>query len=408
MLSRAPEALVRSLRARHIQHLVVLALAIVAVESTRAPAASMGSWGRWPTSSDLPAATLRHPTLASHAERLGQSLDAGARIVVFGDQRALADGEWQAMTQLIAARESQHPHHLPLLGIIDTGDIVNDGAHSDQFHALADILAPLSAYPYLVGVGNHEVHNNASGRAREHLARFLGPSLDEDFTAQRMYYRQDVAGIRMLFLDTNDLVYGPQGEFTGVDGLSYRGRAQLRWLAGELADHRGTHVTIAVLHHPLISSSTKHRAQSQKLWSLRYHGRTIAQMLADADVDLVLTGHTHTYERFRITAPSGESFQMINVSGRPRASFLWFGKESRQARAISGREVEFLRRAGWRDLEGWSFEQLDAMLGSGANQWVQLHLPGQDEPTAQIEAEVFYLIDRGRTGAKPAPRFAID
>ena len=45
----------------------------------------------------------------------------------------------------------------PLVAIIDTGDIVDNGKHADQFAMLHDILEPVRAWPYLVAVGNHEL-----------------------------------------------------------------------------------------------------------------------------------------------------------------------------------------------------------------------------------------------------------
>lgn len=381
---------------------------LVAVLVTLSPfasarAASVGH-GPWPMTSEQPVLPLDRPRLQENAAELGVDADDGARFVIFGDQRALADGEWQAMNQLIVRREQLGRNRTPLLAILDTGDIVFDGSFSDQYHMLTGILEPLRAYPYLVGAGNHEVQNNQPGPARGNLVRFLGPSIGDDLTVDRLYYRRDVAGIRLLFLDTNELVYGPDGDFTAVDGLTYRGRAQLRWLAEELADSTGIRTTIAVLHHPLVSSSEKHRAQSAKLWSLAYEGRTLPQILAEGGVDLVLTGHTHTYERFRLVAPGGQSFQLMNVSGRPRGTVWWIGKGARMAHDISGREAKYFRRHGWRELEGWQFEQLDAMLGSGANQWVELHVA----PDGGLSAEVFYLVDEGRGGARSEARFGIE
>ncbi len=387
---------------RSLQFGMLSVLGLIAVVGT-ACAGSVGH-GPWPMTSEGPVPPLAHPTLEDHVGTLAIEPEVPTRLVVFGDQRALADGEWQAMNELIAQREQLRRDDAPLLAILDTGDIVFDGSHRDQFAMLNDILTPLRRYPYLVGVGNHEVQNNQPGPARENLVRYLAPSLGEEFTVDRMFYRRDVAGVRLLFLDTNDLVYGPEGDRGSVDGLSYRGRAQLRWLTEQLADSNGVHTTIAVLHHPLVSSSEKHRDQSVKLWSLAYGERTLPTILAEGGVDLVLTGHTHTYERFRLTAPGGRSFQLMNVSGRPRPSFWWIGRSARMAHDIAGKETQFLREHGWRDLTGWQIEQLDAMLGRGANQWVELHLLGD----GRIEAEVFYLLDEGREGARSEGPFEVD
>jgi len=366
--------------------------------------------GPWPTSSDRPVEPSPHPSLAHRVAELGPALDEGLRLIAFGDQRALADGEWQAMNRLIREREDRGGHELPLLSIVDTGDIVFDGSHSDQFHMLTDILAPLRPWPYLVGIGNHEVHNNKGGPARGHVVSYLDgmigtlPDQVEDFELieNRLYYRVDVAGVRLISLDTNDLVYGPEGDRADAPGLTYRGRAQLRWLAEQLDDPRGAHTTIVFCHHPFVHSSEKHRGQAQKMWSLQYRGRTIPEMFAAADVDLVMVGHTHTYERFRVGNDDG-SFQVMNISGRPRNAALWYGKSQRRAHDIAGREVEFLRDEGWKGLDGWTIDQLDAMTGEEQNQFAELRVTPDG-----LEGEIFFLVDKGRGGTRSGGVFRMD
>ena len=240
-----------------------------ALVPTAAPAGALGG-GPWPTSSDRPVEPIPHPSLAERAAALGNGLDDGFRLIVFGDQRALADGEWQAMNRLIRAREESEDHDLPVLSVVDTGDVVDDGSHSDQFHMLTDILFPLREFPYLVGIGNHEVDNNRPGPARQHVVTYLGGSIGDlptpaepvDLRENRLYYRVDVAGLRILSLDSNDLVYGPESEHTDQLGLTYRGRSQMAWLAEQLDDPRGAHTTIVLCHHPFVLSSEKHRGQA--------------------------------------------------------------------------------------------------------------------------------------------------
>ena len=224
---------------------------------------------------------------------------------------------------------------------------------------LRGILAPLSPVPYLVCVGNHELANNAPGPARANTAVFLS-SADPGLTSDRLWYRKDIGPAVFLFLDTNDFVYGAD------DG---RVEAQLDWLAVQLAD-KAAGTRIVVLHHPFVQSSSKHRDAALVMWDLEWRGRRLVDLLLNADVDLVLTGHTHTYERFRITRRAdGRSLQLVNISGRPRPSFLWFGAGARRARDIRGRESAWLADAGWDGLEDYEIEQEEAMTGDEANQF---------------------------------------
>jgi len=50
-----------------------------------------------------------------------------------------------------------------------------------------------------------------------------------------------------------------------------------------------------------------------------------------------------------ITDGQGE-IVLVNLSGRPRDSVLWFGAGGRRARDIRGREDEWFAEAGWTGL----------------------------------------------------------
>jgi len=333
-----------------------------------------GKYGAWPGSSRQAVATLDHPTIEESMRSLDLPAQEGYRFVAFGDQRALADGEWQAMMSEIGRQAGADQR---LLFMLDTGDIVHDGRHADQFAMTADILAPARRLPYLVGVGNHELHNNKSTEAQENCARFLG-YLDPQFATGRMWYRKDIGPVTYLFLDTNDLVYGVDGKQKAATEPR-PGSAQAEqfvWLTKEL-DLSGPApafllrpTVVAVLHHPFIQTSAKHRGQSQSLWDLSWEGRRLVDLLLDGGVDLVLTGHTHTYERFRITRRAdSRSLAVINVSGRPRHGSFLAGAGARRAVDIRGQEQSWLSTQGWQGLEAYEIVQEEAMVGEQTNQF---------------------------------------
>ena len=345
--------------------------------------------GPWPSSSDQPVITLDHPTLEDG--RAGLAPGRGTRFVAFGDQRALADGEWQALMLAIASRDAQSPIHF----MIDTGDIVDDGRHSDQFHSLRSILSPARKIPYLVGVGNHEVHNNRDRQARDNTALFLS-YLDPAFDADRMYYDKRVGPVRFVFLDTNDLVYGDANETDGVPPpqppSGSRAEAQMLWLTERLAEFEPAETIVLMMHHPLLHSSQKHQTSSIGMWSYRFNGRQLPHLFLDAGVDLILTGHTHTYERFRIEREDGRYLHQVNVSGRPRTTFLWFGAGSRRPRDIRGREVAWLTEEGWDDLDGWKIEQLDVMTDDERNQFALFEM----DDMGSLSLQMCFVDDDGR------------
>ncbi|MCA9750554.1 MAG: metallophosphoesterase, partial [Gemmatimonadetes bacterium] len=288
--------------------------------------------------------------------------------------------------------------------LLDTGDIVNDGRHTDQFARLAnEILAIVPDRPYLVGVGNHEVHDN-DAQARANAATFLS-TVDPVLSPDRLYYRKDLGPATFLFLDTNDLVYGDDGERGECPpeiAPGTRAAAQIEWLAGELENLRAhpRPLVFAVLHHPFVQSSQKHRDAAASLWNLRVRGTSFPDFLADGGVHVILTGHTHTYERFVLTRDDGRTMHVVNLSGRPRGSAFGFGAGRRRARDIRGEEAEKLGEWGWRDLARWSVTQEDAMRKEDeANQFaaftvepdgglmMEVHFVDEDEEAA-IELEI--------------------
>lgn len=357
----------------------------------------------WPDSSERPVAPLAHRALDEAAAELPGGPAAGFRFAAYGDQRALADGEWQALLRPIASRAEADPR---LLFILDTGDLVFSGRHSDQFARLADLLAPVAELPYLVAVGNHELKNNAVPAAREYTAACFA-YLDPGFGVGRMYYEKRVGRLRLLMLDSNDWVYGEDGE-ADPEAAGFRpgGRAeaQWRWLKAALAEPEapGT-VTVVGIHHPFVQSSKIHRGSARGLWNRRVDGVSLPELLLDGGVDLVIAGHTHTFEDFRL-ARGGRSLRLINLSGRPRTAFLWFGDGRRRARDIAGRETERLAEWGWRDLEGWTIQQLDAMLADEANQFAVFDLPAEGAPAYTLH----YLDEDAPDGLRTAGPRVLD
>jgi len=351
--------------------------------------------GDWPDTSHLAVTVLDHPTIESVMERSDPGVDAGYQFVAFGDQRALADGEWQSIMKAIAKLTGTNER---LLFMVDTGDIVGNGTHSDQFVKLNQILSAVPDLPYLVGVGNHEKHNNRGEIARVNTAMFLD-YVDEAFTDSRMYYRKDVGPVRFLMLDTSDFVYGDDGHASGVGIESgSRGEKQMRWLVDQLSpeNRRDDATTIVVLHHPFVQTSTRYRSSSAKLWAMEWDGRTLPDILVDGGVDIVLAGHTHTYERFRIRRDDGNEMMLVNLSGRPRPSRIVWARSPRRAHDIRGDESSWFADKGWTGMDRWTITQEDAMVEDESNQFGLFTV----EPGGGILLQIFYLDDDAPGGVR--------
>jgi hypothetical protein len=119
-------------------------------------------------------------------------------------------------------------------------------------------------------------------------------------------HEYDVPGA-LPYFDYFGSIAGPHGlgyySFTVGDWLAISlnsnvgtsaGSAQASWLRQTLATSQAR-CTVAYWHHPRFSSEHGSSSQVQDLFRILY----------DADVDLLLTGHSHNYERFAALDPDG-------------------------------------------------------------------------------------------------------
>lgn len=291
---------------------------------------------------------LAHPTVGQRIESLGMAAGSGYRFVVFGDQKGLWTEDFPALLSQVheLAQESDNP----LLFMIDTGDIVDNGTKEDQFEKMRTLLTAVDDLPYLVAAGNHEVQDTDT-KARRNVFEFLKNTVgDKDYSPDRLYFKKTIGSARFLFLDSNDLssIYGDSRE------VVERRRKQIEWLDQELENE--VHPTFVALHHPFVLSADKHKKHAIRLWSHRYpDGRTLPEKLSDGGVDVVFAGHVHTYESFELER-NGRKMWFVNVSGWP--STWWFpGK--RRARELQDAN-QHLTEQGF-DMRHWQVEQIDFM-----------------------------------------------
>ena len=111
----------------------------------------------------------------------------------------------------------------------------------------------------------------------------------------------------------------------------------------------------------------------------------------------MLVGHTHTYERFCLTRGDGREIDVVNLSGRPRDSFLWKGSADRRARDLRGREREWLAEFGWSALDPWQIVQEEFMSKEDeANQFAVFTV----EPDGRLFMELHFLDENTPGGTR--------
>ena len=165
--------------------------------------------------------------------------------------------------------------------------------------------------PWMPALGNHEneAGNGPQGMAA-YLSRFALPGNgSRDFPGS--WYAFTVGGVRFVTVDTNDVVYSTDFDFPI---LGYTGGEQKAWLRAELAAARrdpGIDWIVVWVHYPVMStaggSDLGLRQEYQPLFD-------------EYGVDVVLTGHSHDYERMypvRGVVPGSATLEPRVVSTAP-------------------------------------------------------------------------------------------
>lgn len=204
------------------------------------------------------------------------------------------------------------------------GDIAYESGTAAQlqhkfFQVYRDLLRYVPIYPTL---GNHE---RRTRQGRPYLEAFVLPEPER-------YYSFDWGNVHFVAIDTTQ-----------------RDTKQLTWLAEDLRTNKLPWV-IVFGHHPMYTNSLR----GPQLWIRK----AFSKILTDHKVDLVIAGHEHQYERFRVAdvnyvVSGGGGGQLTRLFGSSRAlkqftlhHFLAFevGANKLEMRAIdiNGRELEKL------------------------------------------------------------------
>ncbi|KAK7337224.1 hypothetical protein VNO77_17787 [Canavalia gladiata] len=152
----------------------------------------------------------------------------------------------------------------------------------DSFGQLVEPLA--SKRPWMVTQGNHEVekipvvHNEPFTAFN---ARWRMP-FEESGSDSNLYYSFDVAGVHVIML----------GSYTDFAP----GSPQYQWLQGDFkkVNRKNTPWLVVLIHAPWYNSNTAHQGEAESVQMKA----AMEDLLYQARVDVVFTGHVHAYERF--------------------------------------------------------------------------------------------------------------
>lgn len=162
--------------------------------------------------------------------------------------------------------------------ITHLGDFVDDGNNESYWDWVLN-NEEMQSLPVVPVAGNHEARTTDE-RLVNAIAAHYNVDIPEQDTSQGIYYSFTYENATFIVLNTNDL--------NGSDQLS---EAQMAW-AESVAQNADTTWKI-LLTHKAPYSKGPHYNDSDVI-QIR---RQLNQLTADCDIDLVLSGHDHTYLR---------------------------------------------------------------------------------------------------------------
>jgi len=215
-------------------------------------------------------------SLRFHTQPMAEPL----RVGVIGDS-----GFGEPVTAQLAGLMAGHP----LDFVIHTGDLVYNASENASpaeafalkyFQPFAPLLHQLPIYAV---PGNHDYAQDARVDGSPYYFHAFPPLSDAKWATQpspakRQYYALVYQNIRFIFLDSQ-VFFGEEGS-----------EEQDAWLTQRLQDDQFAY-SVVITHVPLFTSSVIHPADSQPVRQA-WH-----EKFARAGVPLVLSGHSHNYER---------------------------------------------------------------------------------------------------------------
>jgi len=215
--------------------------------------------------------------------------ESSTRFLVLGDPGY--NGEIQSnVRDAITLWLSENPRkqQTDLDFLLTTGDNAYRSGTNEQFQK--GFFEPFSVWlrnvPVWPAYGNHDARRNAFFKI------FSLPANAESGgypSGTEHYYSFDVANTHIVMLDS-------QGSSLKQDS------AQLSWLKKDLEQNKKTW-TVAVFHHPPYTRGSHHSDNRSDSGGRMVRVReNLLPVLENAGVDLVLTGHSHMYERSQLMA----------------------------------------------------------------------------------------------------------
>lgn len=180
----------------------------------------------------------------------------------------------------IAKVVSNLAKNIPFNFILNTGDIVDIGNKEEEWYDFFDIAKNyLLKIPMIAAIGNHDYYKSRENDTPELFQKYLR----WDDSEKIGFYSVSYNHFELLIFNSN------------LHKLSIKQKeSQWQWLESKLKENfENKKISIVSMHYPVLSTSIWTITDS----SSREMRRKMIPLLEKYKVKLVLSGHTHLYER---------------------------------------------------------------------------------------------------------------
>ncbi|MES3629225.1 MAG: metallophosphoesterase [Longimonas sp.] len=214
-------------------------------------------------------------------------------------------------TAMHAATEEHEPAF-----IVHTGDMAaHDGRYAEHWHHFLDEYGSgeaslLRSYPFVAAAGNHDLTNDPNyGR----------PNYEAIFGADARFQTIEFPDAVLFVVDSN-LIVDQESIMTDEQHKAafrswFVGDETPSWLERQLEAHRDKSLKIIASHHPLSTLSWHERDFRKDAYgpNLMDKRERLINLLLDHDVQAMLTGHEHLYERNQLTACRNDTLRTMHT-----------------------------------------------------------------------------------------------
>ena len=211
---------------------------------------------------------------------------ASFKALIFTDSQC-SNASYQVWHDTLAAGWARCPE---AAFFADLGDLTDNGEADWQWEGFLSALAPYAAeHPFVPVMGNHECYGLdwKDCLPRRYLSTFTFPGNGVS-TFHGYFYSFTYGPVEFIVLNTQML------ELDGFFGKGHLLHTQLNWLKSREA--KPLPWRVALMHKDILAYD-EYQPGQDSAGGFSDVGRTFLPALEEAGIDLVLTGHMHTYRR---------------------------------------------------------------------------------------------------------------